>query len=123
MSRRLKLQVCSIIKQVAFAALCIVALLSVLPIVIADPAMPLDLTLDLDDIYVENTLDREDWREPEEEEHQWRQQPLDLTPDERWQSESIYKNDRQLEPITPDLNRPSGILDSREAAPQFKRRF
>lgn len=101
----------------------IALLLLITSIVIADPNVPLDLSLDLGVENVDTILSREDWREPDEDENEWRQAPANMTPDDRWSTDSIYESDHRLEPIVPSYDRPGNILDSRQAAPQFKRRF
>jgi len=101
----------------------IALLLLISSIVIADPSIPLDLSLDLGTENVDKILSREDWREPDPEENEWRQTPTEITPIDLWSTKSIYERDRQLDPIISDVNRPSNIIDSREAAPQFQLRF
>ena len=92
-------------------------------IVYAGQNSTLDLTLDLDQSNVNNILDRKDWREPAKEENTWRQNPVESTKNVRWGAKSIYEEDPRLGPIIPGEDRPSGVVDTPEAAPKFKLRF
>ena len=79
-------------------------------LVYADANAPLDLTLDFDQDYVDQTMERDDWREPESQQgSNWRQQ------------QSVENPDR--EPMIPGVNRPSTPLGKREASPDFQLRF
>lgn len=103
------------------ASILIIVLLS--SFVIADQNIPLDLSLRLDANSVDNILARDDWREPTQNENNWRQQPVVRSNNKHWESSSVYENNNQLPPILSNDNKPSGVLDDRQAAPAFKLRF
>lgn len=99
-----------------------ISVLLISSIVIADQKIPLDLDLHLDSGSTKNILAREDWREPKAKDNNWREKPAVAGPN-NWNSTSVYQNDNQLAPILSDDIKPSGVLDSREAAPALKLRF
>ena len=98
-------------------------LIFVSSVVIAEQNIPLDLGLSLGSDNVENILNRGDWREPIEEENQWRQQKTQQQENVTWGAISIYEQNKQLAPILAEENQPSEIIDDREAAPKFQLRF
>lgn len=91
-------------------------------IVIADQNISLDLDLHLDSASAKNILEREDWREPKVKDNNWRKKSV-VTDTNDWNPTSVYQNDDQLAPILSDDIKPSGVLDSRQAAPALKLRF
>jgi hypothetical protein len=93
-------------------------------IVIADQNLPLDLNLTLDSGNIDSILDRNDWREAQEEDNNnWRQKSNIGTKKYTWGAISIYEENKKLEPIMPGANQSSNVIDKREAAPKFQLRF
>ena len=94
-------------------------------LVYADANKPLNLTLDFDEDYVDQTMDRDDWRESKPtQESNWRQtQNVKQEKNYRFGARSIYEENPDREPIIPGVNRPSTSLGTREAAPDFQLRF
>ena len=99
----------------------IVTILFISSFVIAEHHVPLDLSLSLDTGNVDTILDRDDWREPVEEESNWRKKPSQEK--YTWGSISIYEDNKQLDPILQDESVPGTIIDERKAAPKFQLRF
>jgi hypothetical protein len=94
-------------------------------LVYADANAPLDLTLDFDQDYVDQTMERDDWREPESRQgSNWRQQQsVEQDKNYRFGAKSIYEENPEREPMIPGVNRPSTPLGKREASPDFQLRF
>jgi len=106
----------------------IAMLLVISSIVIADPNSGLNLPDDFSHLTVDDVLTSADnWREPEEEEHEWRKPAKTSAPRSRevhWGAQTPYENDAELDPIvSPSENRPSGVVKTPEITPQFQIRF
>ena len=105
--------------------LLLVSALLLCSLVYADANVQLDLTLDFDQEYIEDTMERDDWREPEaRQEINWREpQPVQENKNYRFGAKSIYEENPDREPMIPGVNRPTTPLGTREAAPDFRLRF
>ena len=91
--------------------------------VIADQNISLDLDLALDSGNIDTILSRQDWREPKKEESNWRQNSHEESSKHTWGAVSLYEDNKELEPIIPGVNEPSGVIDTRKAAPKLQLRF
>lgn len=101
----------------------IASIVLVSSMVIADQNIPLDLDFALNSGSVDNILSREDWREPEKDESNWRQNSHEKSSRYTWGAVSIYEDNKTLEPIIPGVSEPSGVIDTRKAAPKLQLRF
>ena len=108
----------------------IIAMLLLLSsIVIADPNSGLNLPDNFSRLTVDDVLTSDDnWREPEEEENEWRKAEEKTTTkpsrEVRWGAQIPYENDAELDPIvSPSENQPSGVVKTPEITPQFQLRF
>lgn len=99
----------------------LITIVLVSSIVMADQNLQLDLGLDSG--AVTNILNRQDWREQQQQEDNWRQKQEPHQEKYTWGAMSIYEQNNELPPILSDENEPSNIIDDREAAPKFQMRF
>ena len=105
-------------------------LLLISSIVIADPSSQLNLPDNFNSLTVDDVLTgEENWREPEEDEIEWRETKETSPPstgraEVRWGAQTPYENDNELNPIvTPSESGPSGVVRTPEIEPQFQIRF